>query len=243
MRKLLLALMIGMFLFSFATAEVNSLGTIKQSECIQIPQVCASCSYVNLSVQYPNKSIAISNQGMTPNGAGLWTYEFCNTNQLGRYDVTGIGDLNGVDTGFSVLWFEVSRQGTQTTTGQGIIYVVSATLVFLLFLLTLYFAISIPWADHRRSDGSILYIDYKKYLKFVMAFVSYLILMFFMFIGKGMSYSFLDSTELYGFFNVASSIMVIAIAPVLIVSVVFLIFSVLTDKKISKAIERGIPIR
>ena len=104
--KYLIPLMLCIILFSFSSAT-ETLGTIKQGECIEIPQVCASCSYVNLSVQYPNKSIAISNQAMTPNGAGLWTYNFCNTSQLGRYDVSGQGDISGTDTGFSVLWFEI----------------------------------------------------------------------------------------------------------------------------------------
>jgi hypothetical protein len=115
-------------MMSNVTADVSSLGTIKQSECIEIPQVCASCSYVNLSVQYPNKSIAVSNQPMVSQGAGLWTYNFCNTSQLGRYDVSGQGDLNGIDTGFSVLWFEVSVNGKEPAEG---IIIVVFSLIFI----------------------------------------------------------------------------------------------------------------
>ena len=241
-RRLILALLlVGLMLYTpLISGSLDSLGMFKQNQDVRIVQVCSDATYINItSISYPNSSQAVSNVAMELNG-GDFFYVFEDTSDIGRYDVRGISD--GCEKTFAT-YFEISRMGTSTSTGQGIIYIFSATLVFVLFLLTLYFAISIPWANQTRSDGSILAIDYKKYLKFVMAFVSYLILMFFMFIGKGMSYSFLDSTELYGFFNIASSIMVIAIAPVLIVSVVFLIFSILTDKKISRAIERGIPIR
>jgi hypothetical protein len=137
MLTLWIAIMLVVFVPS-ASAEVNSIGTIKQSECIQIPQVCASCSYVNVSVQYPNKSIAISNQAMTPNGAGLWIYNFCNTSQLGRYDVSGMGDINGVDTGFSVLWFEVTPNGESITTGKALFYIglISILIIFLVLSMT-----------------------------------------------------------------------------------------------------------
>jgi hypothetical protein len=115
-------------MIGFTSAEVSSLGTIKQSECIEIPQVCASCSYADINIQYPNKSFAVINDSMVSQGAGLWTYNFCNTSQLGRYDVSGRGDLNGVDTGFSVFWFEASVNGKEPAEG---IIIVVFSLIFI----------------------------------------------------------------------------------------------------------------
>jgi len=158
MKSLILSLMLCMMmLFSFASAT-ETLGTIKQNTCIEIPQVCASCSYVNLSVQYPNKSIAISNQAMTPNGAGLWTYNFCNTSQLGRYDVSGQGDLNGVDTGFSVLWFEVTTDGLSNQLSKLDNY-------YILFIL-------IPLVLALILGGVALYTDKKLLIFSAMAFLT-----------------------------------------------------------------------
>jgi hypothetical protein len=149
MRKgIFICLMMGMFLFSFASAGTTSLGKISQGQCIQIPQVCASCTYVNLSVQYPNKSIAISNQAMIPNGAGLWTYEFCDTNQLGRYDVSGQGDINAIDTGFSVLVFQV--EGGNLTI---FLVLVGASLILLLFA----FLFKSPWISF--ASGSLMIVS------------------------------------------------------------------------------------
>ena len=150
MKKIYLTLLFSILLIGLVGAT-NSLGAIKQSDCIEIPQVCASCTYVNLSVQYPNKSIAISNQAMTSRGAGLWTYENCDNLQLGRYDVSGMGDLNGVDTGFSVLWYEVSSLGIAQTTSQGI---GSAVYLFLMLALAVLFG----WMGFKLSESKGLWL-------------------------------------------------------------------------------------
>jgi hypothetical protein len=161
-------------MIGFTSAEVNSLGTIKQSECIQIPQVCASCSYVNVSVQYPNKSIAISNKAMTPNGAGLWIYNFCNTSQLGRYDVSGMGDINGVDTGFSVLWFEVTTDGNENNLQRGVI---SIALILFFILLGIGFYFIHSKVDLEKWNSSLLRrYENKNYIKLVLGSIAYNVL-------------------------------------------------------------------
>ena len=111
MKKIMLLLIIGMFLISLASAEINDLGLVKQNHCILIRQSCASCSYVNISISYPNQTLAIKNVAMDYQGGGLWTYNFCNTSQLGRYDIVGSGDLEGTDTSFDVLYFNVTSTG------------------------------------------------------------------------------------------------------------------------------------
>jgi len=123
--KLLLTIILGMFLISLVSADVNSLGTYKTLDCVEVRQTCASCSYVNVSINHPDSSIAVSNKVMTNEGAGLWTYTFCNTSNLGRYDVTGQGDINGLDTGFSVLWFDITSTG-----GEGMTFWIILIFVF-----------------------------------------------------------------------------------------------------------------
>jgi len=96
----------------FVNSEVNNYESVKQNECVILKQVCASCSFVNVSLIYPNSSLALSNIPMVDYGGALWTYEFCNTTELGRYDINGVGDLEGVNTGFDVLYFVVSPSGS-----------------------------------------------------------------------------------------------------------------------------------
>lgn len=104
MKKLLLILILGMFLINGIYA-LDDLGNFKQNQCVRIVQTCATCSYVNISsVSFPNSSVAVSNSEMTNAGDGEFYYDFCSTNNLGRYDVRGKGDLDGVETSFATYF-------------------------------------------------------------------------------------------------------------------------------------------
>jgi len=104
MSKTLTIILLGIFMFSFATA-LDSIGEFQQGECVEIPETCATCSYVNGTVKYPNSSIALNSFEFTDRGSGLWTYRsFCDTMALGRYDVAGKGDLGGEDTSFATYF-------------------------------------------------------------------------------------------------------------------------------------------
>ncbi len=118
MNKILLVFLIVLCSF-ITTAEITNLGTFKQGSCVEIKQVCASCSYINITISYPNSTFAVYNQKMTKIGSGTWNYTFCNTSSLGRYDVTGEGDLEGRATGFSALYFEITPSGDKFDEGQG----------------------------------------------------------------------------------------------------------------------------
>jgi len=109
----LLVLLVGIMLVGLASAEVNNYAPVKQYDCVTLSQVCASCNYVNISVKYPspNSSYALYEGVMARDGSGDWYYSFCDTSLMGRYDITGHGDIAGTDTGFSVLWFDVTPSG------------------------------------------------------------------------------------------------------------------------------------
>jgi len=129
MKRLMLFLVLGLVLISFASAEVNEYAPVKDGDCITIKQGCSSCSYVNVTISYPNSTLAVSNEGMDSQGAGQWTYDFCNTTALGRYDVGREGDLEGTPTSFDVLWFDVSTNGKEPADG---ITIVVFTIIFML---------------------------------------------------------------------------------------------------------------
>ncbi len=135
---ILITLVLLTFFSSFVLAEINEYAPVRQGECVDIKQVCASCSYINLSVSYPNSSLAVINEGMVDQGGGTWLYNFCETSELGRYDVTGSGDLLGTDTGFDVLWFEVTPDGQVTNGWKIAIKIFTSLSALLLMILFLY---------------------------------------------------------------------------------------------------------
>jgi hypothetical protein len=81
-------------------AELNKQYTILQT--------CASCTYVNITVSNSD-GLILTNKAMINNGSGTWTYNFTPT-KISRYDVTGVGDMNGVNEPFAAR-FEVTPSG------------------------------------------------------------------------------------------------------------------------------------
>jgi len=92
---------LGIFLTGIVGAEVQTLGTFKQWDAIDLVQVCSNCSYNNITtVRYPNNTVAISDVVMAKNGTE-YNYRFHLTRENGRYIVNGFGDLDGVSTAWN----------------------------------------------------------------------------------------------------------------------------------------------
>ena len=146
--KLLITLILGMVLISLASASLDSLGTFKQNDCVNVSQTCATCTYVNISSIGNNEySTLVSNVPMTSIGNGEWRYTFCNTSIIGRYDVRGQGDINGVDTTFST-YFDITPSGFLNNIGFYLLI-----LVFSLGIIVLGFSIKDGWVVTLGSLG------------------------------------------------------------------------------------------
>ncbi len=140
MKKILLILIIGIFVFNFVSAEIQSLEPIKLGEEINLIQTCASCTFNNItSVLDPTSFEVIGNFQMTKTGSVYnFTLSSDNITELGKYIVNGIGDLDGTNT----IWnynFEVTPTGKSLDEPQSliifglIIVLVIVTLIFLYF--------------------------------------------------------------------------------------------------------------
>lgn len=128
--KILLVVLLGIFMIANVLA-VDSLGTFKQNECVEIKQTCSSCSYVNISISYPNSTRAFTNQEMASEGGGVWTYDYCNTSQIGRYEVIGEGDIDGSAESFAT-YFKISPAGQEElSSGGGLSLLGSLTVMIL----------------------------------------------------------------------------------------------------------------
>lgn len=114
-------------------SALDDLGTYKQNSCIRVAQTCASCTYVNISSisNSYNNDTKVSNVEMTSFGNGEWFYNFCDTDEIGRYDVRGKGDLEGTDTSFAT-YFEITPSGFQGTLGFYIVLILVCAGVIIL---------------------------------------------------------------------------------------------------------------
>ena len=126
--KLLLTIFfVSLLIANVAASNLDILTPAKLNSQYIIKQTCASCSFVNFTLSNQN-GLILTNQEMANNGSGVWIYEYTPI-IVGRHDVTGTGDLNGIDTSFTTF-FEVTPSGfTQTLGFYFIIFLIPAALI------------------------------------------------------------------------------------------------------------------
>ncbi len=117
MKKLFLFLLLGVFLISFTSASIDHLGTFQFNSCVDLVQICADCTYNNVTkILLPNSSSALSSEASMTRLDTFYNYTFCNTTVLGRYVVNGHGDLEGTKTTWNYD-FNITPSGDSDTLG------------------------------------------------------------------------------------------------------------------------------
>ena len=200
MKKILLTLILGIFLLSFTSAQIQSLGTFRLGDDINLIQTCDNCTFNNItSVLYPNSTQTIGEFQMTKTGTVYnFTLTSGNATAIGTYIVNGFGDLDGIDTVWNYI-FDITQTGLTLETSDSILLVVILIATFVLFLGFLYPAITLPYSNKTNQDGSITRIAKAKYLKLLSIWFAYGFLMWFLQTLNLISTSFVKLTDLTNF--------------------------------------------
>ena len=168
-REVIFVIAFLLILLPTISAMETELGTFKQNECVNILQICTTCSFVNVSVLYPNSTIILNEVEMTKNGA-TFTYSFCNTEVLGIYNVYGHGDLDGTDTPFTYT-FEVTGNGKSTPTEFVIVLFV---VIFILVIGSLLFFLIYDIGHMVQLDFDVMDLAYNLGIYFAL-FATYML--------------------------------------------------------------------
>lgn len=239
MKRILLILMFGMFLISLVSAEVQTLGTFKQGDCINLIQTCDSCTYNNISyIIYPNSSVALSNVAMTRDDT-YYNYILCYTSALGDYIVNGFGDLDGVKT----IWvydFKVTQTGTILKTSDSITYLILIFGVLLFFLLCLYGGIVLPFRNDRDGRGKIISVQKLKYFKLACLFTSYILFVWLANLLFALANNFNILQSYVKFFEVMFSVINSFSYPMFVLMFISILFLAWKDLQLKKLLERGL---
>ncbi len=244
MKKILLTLIFVMFLFSFVGATIQTLGTFKLKEDINLIQTCASCSFNNItSILHPNSSQIVGNYAMTKTGSVYnFTLTSGNLTKSGEYIVNGVGDLDGVNTIWSYNFF-VTGSGIKLNTSGAIAYLVLLIGVFFIFFLTLWGAIVLPIKNRRNGLDEVIDVDYLKYAKVIFMFLSYTLLVWIVNLLLTLSNSFIILSQYEGFFTMVFQILRALIWPIFVIMIVVFFLLGARDLKLNKLLTRGFRIR
>lgn len=89
---ILFSLIILLSMIYVSAQSVQTLGVFQQGSCVNLIQICNTCTFNNISnVISPNSTVLLSSVLMQKSGT-YYNYTFCNTTQLGRYIVNGFAD-------------------------------------------------------------------------------------------------------------------------------------------------------
>lgn len=199
----------------------------------------------NITILDPSSVVLVGYSPMTFNTFNKtfnFTLDGSLTSKIGTYNrcITATGSGLNKTQCFS---FNVTPTGTEPSNSQGLMYflvIILSILIFLGFLIT---AIKLPYSNKINEDGWITDINYYKHVKIAAAFMSYLMLMWIFWLAYNLSAGFLFIDIGTRIFYVLFVIMLVSFLPIFLTMAYLSLFSFLRDKKIRKAIERGLPFR
>lgn len=234
---------------SFVFAEQQSLGIIKQNDCVRLIQTYPSCTAITLSsVIYPNKAVSQTSILMSTSDSFEWIYNYCNTSVLGQYIVNGHGDVDGIDTSFAYDFFV-------TPTGEIINGMTTGTSIFFLLIclglifFSVWLIIKNPMTEDIMSNQQLY--ETKKHSEFlylvnmvkqkmwiVGVFLLYISLLIFVGILNQLVYS-LGLTDLNNMLTILSIIMGWGLIPFILFWMVYVIIVFYLKTKDIMAYELG----
>ena len=180
--------------------QLTFLGTFEQDQEVNLIQLCANCTFNNItSVTSPNSTELVTNVVMTKVGT---TYNYTllgnNTDLIGSYNVNGFGDPNGIDE----IWaytFDITKTGNVFETSESLIIIILTIAIFIFFLLSFYFAITIPYGNDIKENGMVIKVTKLNYINLFFIMFSYILFIWFLNILIGVSDNFISLTIFVGF--------------------------------------------
>ena len=242
-KKIFAALLLGVFLISLVSAQL----IFKQSEEVDIKIVCINAGFCsvatqcNVSVFSPTETTILDGVQATQAASLAFhniTLNSTQTEELGEYRVGGFCK-DGSVTQVVDFVFDITKTGTELSTSRAILHFVLLIGVLGVFLLTLWGAIILPMKNPRGGLDEIVAVDFLKYFKLGLMFISYTLLVWVINLFLSISNNFLLLTQFNGFFTMIFVILRAFMWPLFVTMWVVFIILAWKDLRLLKLLERG----
>ncbi len=241
--KILILMLCVIFLVgNVSSQDFNFKQSVQQDviiKCINVG-VCSNSTVCNVTISDPNNIILVDNLQTTRSANGGFYNYTLNTTQLselGEYKIGGFckdGSLSK-EVDFAIL---VTVGGIKITTAEALVYIVAFVGSLILFFLSLYFAITLPWVNRKIDDGAVS-ISKLKYLKLGLILLSFGLFNWILNLLLGLA-SFLSLDIFYGYFEFLFNVMVKSAWIIFVIWMVIFIITLRNDSKLVKLIRRGV---
>jgi len=200
---------------------------------------CSASSYCTNSIIAPNSTAIVNGQNFT-NQNSYHNYTLTH-DTIGVYQVGGFcidGDYSKeVD-----YKYYVTESGELLSTGQSVIYISMLLLSIILFSFSFYWMIVIPFGNFFDYEtGKLTGTNDWKYLKMFLIPVNYVMLMWIFGLCRSIAANYLLLPGPALFFQWAFWVMLSFAFPLVILALWFLFLTIINDRKINDALERGMP--
>ena len=238
---------------STSPSFVESVPVYKQSSVVDVREACevaGTSSYCpattncNITIFSPNATMppVIDNQPMQRNAAFYnFTLNTSQTAVLGFYPYniactdSSLG-VNGIDS----FQFEITPSGTRPSTAQGIMYFVLMIVSTFFFVLDLYFGYTIQGGNSLDMYGFAI-VNYKKYIKFFLWGLAYLILLWLSYLAWMISQNFLFLGFSTAFFELMTNLLLFPGSVLFGIALFVLILKcIIVDSKLEQMTRRGL---
>lgn len=244
MKKLFALLFVAIFMITLASAESF---TFKQEEevnfrfrCIDTAgEFCGSATVITLSLEAPNGSNVFDNSSMTSNPT--FFNHTLSTADTGTYQTLIF--VPGNENTTTEFTYQVTVTGEVLTTAGSTLFFGIFIIAIILFCICLLGFLRIPYENPRSDDRLIIGIQHLKYVKILMGYFAYLMLIFISFLlwTTAKSYLFLNVAELW--FKLIFYGLIGTLFPLTVAFVIFGFTRFALDKNIQKGLRRGISVR
>lgn len=221
MKRLIFLFLFALFIFPLISANAYA---VEKSVNLVIPANTTTC---NITLVYPNSSIALNNKAMSL-GTGYFNYTIASDylNTQGTYSYFTNCSQYGT--------FEITYTGKELSTSQGVLYGSLIILLVLFVIAMLILRSSLPSENPRSDGGQIISISQLKYLRTPLLVFSYFMVAFICYIASNLSFAFLSEVLVAKVFFFLFRIMILASPIMVIVWFVGIFFSVFEDKEVKK---------
>lgn len=204
------------------------IGTFKQNECI-IVRATLEDTVGKITIYYPNSSVAAFDEDLVDMGDNQLLYVFCGTSELGVYDYYY---FNSDTTNYSWDSFEITPTGNKLDIPQTIMYLLIFLSMVGCFIFTFYATLKISYENLRNAEGDVIRINWKKYLKIFCGCVSYVCLVWVVFLSWNLSWAYLQMQGISYFFRYLFYLLVGLAFPLFVLVTVLSVIYFLKDRKL-----------
>lgn len=243
--KTLVFAMIFIFLISLSSATIETLGTFKQGEDVELLQAGTNFTYCNItSVRNPNSSpfTLLENVRMTQDGTEYnYTLNSSYTDLLGTYTINGFC-TNGTT---NIVWaynLDITYTGFELNTATTILYISSITILIFILIFILFSIPKLPKGDNTNDEGNIMNINNLKYLRPILYGLSWGLMLAIVFMVSNIAFAFLTNEMIGKFFFALYRIMFVLTFPMILIWFLYIFKRIFEDKEVRKLIDRGVDV-